>query len=87
MDASVTGDEYFKAIILDDLSVGFHPADEKSRAGSAVLYFVTNDIDETIADAQDYGFRVYRGPIEKDGEKIVQMMNEDDVRIGFVQKA
>lgn len=86
LNATLQRREHFITMQVGELAIAFHPADEKSKAGSAVPYFVTEDLSQTIAEAADEGFTIYRGPITMNGELIAQLRNAKDTRIGYVQK-
>lgn len=85
-DAQSEKRDGFISMPLGKLILGFHPADERSRSGSAVPYFATDNIAQTIANAEEAGYTVYRGPITVGDERVVQLRNERDTRIGYVQK-
>jgi predicted enzyme related to lactoylglutathione lyase len=85
-NASVEVKPHFNVICAQGMAFGFHPADEKSPAGTTVAYFKTEDLELAIANADAAGFELHRGPIEIDGEKIAQLRNDQGMRIGLVQK-
>jgi predicted enzyme related to lactoylglutathione lyase len=85
-NAPVEVKPHFNVICAQGMTFGFHPADEKSLVGTTVAYFKTDDLEVAITDATAAGFVLHRGPIEIDGERIVQLRNDLDMRIGLVQK-
>ncbi len=86
LDATIERRDNFIVLHVGELAIGFHPADEKSKPGSAVPYFVTEDLSMRISQAETEGYMIYRGPILVGDEKIVQLRNARDTRIGYVQK-
>lgn len=64
--------------------LGFHPADEKAVAGTAIAYHTVDDMDAAIERASVYGFDLYRGPLDLAQFTVAQLRDTVGSKVGMI---
>lgn len=83
---SVQVDQCFAWFTVDDVEVGFHPADvSKNPTGaSTVVYWKAEDFDTTRQRLLDAGCEPWRGPLNvADGRRICQLKDPFGIVFGL----
>ena len=79
----VTGSDTFAMVGF----LGFHPADERSPAGTVVPYHRVPNVNEVLEKAMSAGFALVRGPLTLEDVTIAQLQDKTGLRIGLISKA
>ena len=82
-------DDFYKSIKVGDVSVGFHPSDEKAGPGikGQVAYWLVNDMNRAIEHFMKMGCTLYRGPITSvDSETVAQLVDPFGNALGIIEK-
>ena len=82
-------DTPYSSIKVGEVSVGFHPSDEKAGPGvkGQVAYWLVDDMNKAIEHLLKLGCTVYRGPITSvDSETVAQLIDPFGNALGIIEK-